>query len=212
MCFYLSISKDAQTLKNRFRAEFPDEDLFVPQEVFNAFTHPLLPVVTQDEPQTIRLFRWGMIPSWVNDVDFAKRMRRSTLNARSETAGERPSFRNSLRFRRCIVPADAFYEWQHAGRNKIQYRIHCDHDIMGLAGIWDRWVNPVTREQWTGFSILTTAANPLLEVIHNSRKRMPVILPPDKEKAWLSRERKSGPGLQPFLKAYDENRMYAEKT
>ncbi|MDZ7820343.1 MAG: SOS response-associated peptidase family protein [Candidatus Marinimicrobia bacterium] len=64
----------------------------------------------------------------------------------------------------------------------------------------------------TGFSILTTAANPLLEVIHNSRKRMPVILPPEKETAWLSRERKSGSGLQPFLKAYDEKRMHAERS
>jgi putative SOS response-associated peptidase YedK len=211
MCFHLALSSDAQKLKDRYHAEFPEEDLFVPQKAFNAFEHPLLPVVTQDMPEKILLFRWGMIPSWVNDVDFAKRMRRNTLNARSETADEKPSFRNALRFRRCLVPADAFYEWQHRGKEKIKYRVRCDQDIMSLAGIWDEWVHPVTRKKWTGFSILTTAANPLMEVIHNSKKRMPVILPPEKEKNWLDPARRSGPRLQPFLKPYDEKKMHAEK-
>ncbi|MDZ7796743.1 MAG: SOS response-associated peptidase [Candidatus Marinimicrobia bacterium] len=216
MCFYLAVSADAKTLENRCNAEFPEGDLFIPREEFNAFEHPLLPAVTQDEPRKILLLRWGMVPSWVNDVDLAKKIRRSTLNARSETADEKPSFRNSLRFRRCLIPVTAFYEWQHIRsgtriRDKIKHKITTGKEIFCLAGIWDQWEHPLTREKWEGFSILTTAANPLMEIVHNSKKRMPVILPQHQENEWLDPARKTGPELKPFLTAIDEKYMHAEQ-
>ena len=212
MCFYLSISKDAQTLKNRFNAEFPDEERFFPSEEVNAFEHPELPVITQDEPGKLSLLRWGMVPAWVNDPDRAKNFQKRTLNARSETAFNKPSFRMPVRQQRCLVPADAFYEWQHVGKKKIKYRITLKkEDIFCFAGVWDIWTDPVTHAVWRGFSILTTEANPLLAEIHNTKQRMPVIIPVKKEKNWLDVELNSAPLLSAFFEPYPEKRMRAEK-
>lgn len=210
MCFYLSLSKDAQMLKNRFSADFPREHDFVPAAEFNGFAHPELPVILQNDPATIQLLHWGLVPAWVNDPDRAKRFRSRTLNARAETAFNLPSYRMPVRQQRCLVPADAFYEWQHRGGEKIKYRIYCREKIFSFAGVWDIWTDPVTHEQWQGFSILTTEANPLLAEIHNSKKRMPVILPAKKEKEWLDPERKSLQELAHLLIPYNKKRMRAE--
>lgn len=212
MCFYLSLSKDAQTLKNRFGAQFPHEHDFIPAEEFNGFAHPELPVILQDEPQRIHLLHWGLVPAWVNDPDRAKRFRSRTLNARAETAFNLPSYRMPIRQQRCLVPADAFYEWQHIGKKKIKYRITLKKEkIFCFAGVWDIWTDPVTHAVWKGFSILTTEANQLLAEIHNSKKRMPVILPLKKEKEWLDPERKSPQELAHLLVPYSEKRMRAER-
>lgn len=211
MCFYLSLSKDAQALKNRYGADFPQEQHFIPAEEFNGFAHPELPVILQDEPKKIHLLRWGLVPAWVNDPDRAKRFRSRTLNARAETAFNLPSYRMPVRQQRCLVPADAFYEWQHQGGEKIKYKIYCKEKIFSFAGVWDIWTDPVTHEQWQGFSILTTEANRLLAEIHNSKKRMPVILPAKKEKEWLDPGRKSPQELAHLLVPYNNRRMRAER-
>ncbi len=210
MCFYLSMSKDAQTLKNRFKAEFPREQDFFPAKEFNGFSFPKLPIITQDHPERISLFHWGLIPAWVNDPDRAKLFRSRTLNARSESAFNLPSYRMPIRQQRCLVPVDAFYEWQHQGSKKIKYRIYCKESIFCFAAVWDRWTNPITHQEWNGFSILTTPANPLMARIHNSRQRMPLILPREKEKEWLDTKHKMPRELQNLLIPFDENEMFAE--
>jgi putative SOS response-associated peptidase YedK len=212
MCFYLSISKDAQTLKNRFNAEFPDEERFFPSEEVNGFEHPELPVITQDDPGKLTLLHWGMVPAWVNDPDRAKNFRSRTLNARAETAFSKPSFRVPVRQQRCLVPADAFYEWQHAGKKKIKYRIRCKEEIFCFGGVWDIWTDPIRHEIWRGFSILTTEANPLLAGIHNTKQRMPVIISVKQEKNWLDPELNSAAQLLPFFEPYPEKHMHAEKV
>ncbi|MDD4961267.1 MAG: SOS response-associated peptidase [Candidatus Marinimicrobia bacterium] len=211
MCFYLSMSKDAQTLKNRFKAEFPREHDFVPAGEFNGFAHPELPVISQDHPERLSLFRWGLVPAWVNDPDRAKVFRSRTLNARSETAFNLPSYRMPIRQQRCLIPADAFYEWEHQGKNKIKYRIRCKEPVFCFAGVWDLWTDPVTHQIWQGFSILTTPANPLIARIHNSRQRMPLILPKKKEEEWLDSERKTPRDLQDLLTPFNEKEMSAER-
>ncbi|MCC2096567.1 MAG: SOS response-associated peptidase [Hyphomicrobiales bacterium] len=132
------------------------------------------------------LVRWGFLPGFVKDPkDFPL-----VINARSETAAEKPSFRNALRRRRCIIAADAFYEWQRdrdgKGKEKkpsIPFLIRRrDGAPMALAGLWETWIGPNGEEMDTA-CILTTGANSLIEPIHD---RMPVILEPDDFDTWLS--------------------------
>lgn len=123
---------------------------------------------------------WGLVPGWSKDFSIGSHM----INARSETVAEKPSFRQAIKHRRCIVPASGFYEWDRNGTKKQPYYIHmADRSIMGLAGLWDSWKSPEGSYLET-FSILTTSANSLLEEIHD---RMPVILSPDTFELWLNK-------------------------
>jgi putative SOS response-associated peptidase YedK len=111
-----------------------------------------------------------------------------TFNARSETIDTKPAFRESFTSRRCLVPVKGFFEWQHIGGRKIPWYISLrDEDIFSLAGIWDSWKMKGGISLNT-FSVVTTRANELMSEIHNTRKRMPVILPAAAEKLWLKGE------------------------
>ncbi|MFM9939840.1 MAG: SOS response-associated peptidase [Hyphomicrobiaceae bacterium] len=124
------------------------------------------------------LVRWGLIPSWVKNP-----MERSTLfNARAETAAEKPSFRGSMRHRRCLIPSDGFYEWTGKAGAKIPHLIRPPAGgLMALAGLWEHWVGADGSELET-MAILTVAANTTLAPLHD---RMPVILAPETHAAWL---------------------------
>jgi putative SOS response-associated peptidase YedK len=126
------------------------------------------------------LVRWGMIPAWVkNPGEFA-----TLINARSETADEKPSFRGPLRHRRCLVPADGFYEWTGPTRGKTKHLIRpktAGGHLMALAGLWENWLGADGSEIET-MAILTVAANTTVATIHD---RMPVILAPAAFDCWL---------------------------
>lgn len=205
MCFHLAATAAAKTLEARFDAIFPESNLFEPSEGFNAFAHPKLPVITSRKPEQIELFNWGLVPEWVKDNASADKLKKATLNARVETAFDKPSFREPMRFKRCIIPATAFYEWQHVSKDKIKYKITTDQDIFVFAGIWDSW------QEWKGFSILTMPANPLMARIHNTAKRMPFILKPENEKKWLDHKLVKLYDLQQLIVPYPEELMKAEK-
>lgn len=137
-----------------------------------------LAVIAQDDPQGLSLYRWGLIPHWANDPSMGSRM----INARAEGIHERPSFRKPFRSQRCLVPADAFYEWKRSGTEKIPYRISLTGNrIFSMAGIWDQWISP-DGEIVRSFSIITTRPNELVRELHD---RMPVILPQKEERTWL---------------------------
>ncbi len=184
MCFHAKLSKKAQTLQNRFKAKFENIDIVLP-EVYNAFQYPKSPVITNIEREKIQLFNWGLIPYWAKD-DGIKKM---TLNARIETINEKPAFRNSVK-NRCMILADGFYEWQWLdakGKNKQKYLITlADEEAFAFAGLWSEWVDKSTGELLKTYTILTTEANELMSSIHNSKKRMPVILTKEAENTWLS--------------------------
>jgi putative SOS response-associated peptidase YedK len=139
--------------------------------------------------QQLALMLWGLLPEWSKDPLAGPR----PFNARSETVAQKPSFRGAWRHRRCLLPADAFFEKGH--------RIHRrDGALFWLAGIWDRWIGPDGSEV-ESCCVLTTAPNSLVAPLHN---RMPVILPDGLEEAWL--EPKDGPGLralEPLLQGWD---------
>lgn len=156
---------------------------------YKAFTNPLIPVISQDEPGRVQLMQWGLIPSWVPDREKAAQIRKGTYNARAESLHEKPSFRGALQRGRCCVIAHGFFEWQHLGERKVPWYIRLKNDAPFLfAGLYDKWVDRETGELFRTFTIITTRANPLLEKIHNSKKRMPVILPRETETEWIRGE------------------------
>ena len=126
------------------------------------------------------------------------------VNARSETAATKPAFRDALRFRRCIIPADGFYEWQLTGRAKHPYCFEVNQgELFAFAGLWERWSDPSGNAVET-CSILTTTPNEVTAAIHD---RMPVILDPDRYDLWLDPGMKNAGAASELLKPYDARRM-----
>ncbi|MCB9304975.1 MAG: SOS response-associated peptidase [Lewinellaceae bacterium] len=136
-------------------------------------------VIANDQPGHLQQMQWGLVPHWSASGANAGKL----INARSEGIEEKPSFGEPIRSRRCLVPADSFYEWRSGpGRKKIPYRIHLkSDDLMFMAGIWDEWKKG--KESVRSFSIITTAPNREMETLHN---RMPVLLRAEQQHLWLS--------------------------
>ncbi len=182
MCFHSKQSKSAQELQNRFKATLNNQTLFQ-AAIYNGFQFPKTPVITHSQKETIQFFNWGLIPNWAKDDTIKKH----TLNARIETIQEKPAFINSVN-NRCLILADGFYEWQwldQKGKNKQKYLITLPNDeLFAFAGLWSQWTNNQTGEMIHTYTILTTAANELMAKIHNTKKRMPVIVANENE--WLN--------------------------
>ena len=142
--------------------------------------------------------RWGLIPSWAKDLKIGY----STINARAETVDTKPSFRSAFKKRRCLVPADGFYEWQKVDSSKQSYRITLkDEGIFAFAGLWELWKG---EEKIESFTIIVTDANDFLRPIHD---RMPVILEPADYDFWLDGEVQSVETLKGLLKPYSSEKM-----
>ncbi|MBS1777601.1 MAG: SOS response-associated peptidase [Bacteroidetes bacterium] len=186
MCFHSKQSKSAQELKHRFQANIKDDNLIQPS-VYNGFQYPKTPVITNKQPNEIQLYAWGLIPFWAKDNS----IRKNTLNAKIETIHQKPSFRNVIN-NRCLVLADGFYEWQWLdpkGKQKQKYELTLpDHETFAFAGLWSEWIDKSTGEIIYTYTILTTEANELMSKIHNTKKRMPIILSQDNEQDWLKGE------------------------
>lgn len=144
-------------------------------------------VVINDGRNRYVQFTWGLVPSWAGDPKIGSRM----INARGETVAGKPSFRDAFKKRRCIVPADGFYEWQKKDKYKVPFYIYSSSGRpFGLAGLWERWVPKDIPQDTTNdgkqlftFTIITTEAADYLKELHD---RMPVIVPEDKRELWLS--------------------------
>lgn len=169
---------------------------------YNAAPIQGLPVVTNREPEKLQFFSWGLQPFWTKDAKAVKR----AINARAETVAEKPMFRNLLKSKRCLVPAQVFFEWQKKGKDKVPHRIMLkSEEIFSLAGLWDEWTNKETGEVLHTFSIIITDAN---EVVRQIPDRMPVILSPDAEEVWLDKN-ESQEGLLSLLVPYQAHEMKA---
>ena len=150
----------------------------------------------------LALLRWGLIPSWSKDPAIGNRL----INARAETAREKPSFRNAFRRHRCLIPTNGFYEWQRQERGKQPYFVRMRDDrLFAFAGLWDRWESPDKGVIET-CTILTTAANAVLAPIHD---RMPVILPPAEYAQWLDPGLLDTDSLGPLLVPFPAEDMLA---
>lgn len=211
MCYTIEINLTREEIEKRFGSKFKNEEEYTRGKKVSAFSLPALPVICSDNPDEVKIMTWGLIPSWIKDEENANSIRRKTFNARCETLDKKPSFRNSFKFKRCMVLVNGFYEWQHTGREKIPYFIKLkDVNSFALAGLFDNWYNKNTGEKVNTFTVITTKANPMMEIIHNTQKRMPAILTPLNEKDWLNPAYKDN-RLSDFLKPFDEKLMLAEK-
>ncbi len=205
------MTQKAKALLARYQAKANYQIEFENVYHANAFSFPMWSVVTSEKPEEIQLLRWGLIPKWIKTSVDAEKIRINTLNARSETVFEKPSFKMSVQRKRCLIPSTGFFEWRDENKKKIPYFIHLkDVEIFSMAGIYEDWTNTETGEIISGFSILTTQANPLMEFIHNTKKRMPVILSPENEMSWISNSLNKN-DIQGLCKPFDESKMNAYK-
>ena len=184
MCYRTKLNSRLRDIEETFEATFIDPHAYTPQEEINGFTHQETPVILDENPEEIDFFQWGLIPFWARD----KKLQKNTLNAKIETVKEKPSFRDVVN-NRCLIIADGFYEWQwldSKGTKKQKYLIQPkDHPIFAFAGIYSSWRDPATEKLYHTYSILTTEANRLMSEIHNTQKRMPVVLQEQDQKKWL---------------------------
>lgn len=211
MCFYNSMSKKAKELAARYGRNLSvveiAEKILEEQYRVNAFSFPDYPIITADP--AIQVFNWGLIPFWTKDEKQADEMKRITLNARADTIFQKPSFREPIMKRRCIVPSTGYFEWRHEGDKKIPYFIYVkDEPIFSMAGIYDAWIDITTGELLNTFSIITTEANPLTDYIHNTKHRMPAIFSKADEEKWLN-PKFGKPDIEQLLLPFPADKMDA---
>ncbi len=199
MCGRYRLSRRAEIL-SAYYAEYEGVDW---DARYNIAPTQNVPVIRQDAKLPIRrasLMRWGLIPPWAKDSTIGARM----INARAETAAEKPAFKESLAARRCLIPADGFYEWQRTGSIKQPY---CFEMVGGepfaFAGLWARWRAPDGTHRET-CTILTTTPNQLMADVHD---RMPVILSPESYDLWLDPGFREVAAVSAVLRPFDTDLM-----
>jgi putative SOS response-associated peptidase YedK len=206
MCGRFTLTVETADLQEAFTGfEFPPK---IGPRYNIAPSQPVL-VLPNDGKNKADFFVWGLIPSWTKDPTIGSRM----INARAETLAEKPSFRGPYRYKRCLIPADGFYEWQQqpGARVKIPHYIRLKNQHpFAFAGLWDEWLG-TDGSQIKSCAIITTAPNALIKNIH---ERMPVILRPEDYAKWIAPESRQPTELQPLLNAYpaEEMEAYPVKT
>lgn len=201
MCGRFTLTADPSDLKEEFQNfEFPTQ--FAPR--FNiAPSQPIL-AIPNDGKNKADFFVWGLIPSWAKEPDIGNRL----INARGETLAEKPSFRGSYKYKRCLILADGFYEWkaEPGTKTKTPYFIHMkDRKPFAFAGLWDEW-NGSDGSLVKSCTIVTTDPNELMTSIHN---RMPLILKPADYAQWLDTSPRTPESLQPLIRPFPANEMSA---
>jgi len=220
MCFTVNVNLVKEELENRYGATLIDPDKYRPSYYYHAFALPEIPALCSGYPGSMKMLKWGLIPSWTRSLEDANEIRYKTFNARSESIDSKPSFSSSFKTKRCIIPLQGFFEWQHEGKVKLPWYIyHADNEILSVAGLYDEWILNTTGELFTTFSIVTTDANNLMSEIHNSGKRMPAILDKQSESLWLDTsisltEAKAilRPSSEELLKAHTVGPLVNSKT
>jgi len=200
MCGRYRLSRRKQLVEEYFDTT-PWEEDWNPR--FNIAPTQPVPVIRQHPKEAVRqlsVMKWGLIPHWAKDPSIAM----STINAKSETAATKPAFRDPLKFRRCLIPADGFYEWKHTVKAKQPFCFETkDGELFAFAGLWDGWKD-ASGNWFKTCSILTTTPNALTATIHD---RMPVILDRESYDLWLDPGMQNVAAISELLKPYDASRM-----
>lgn len=175
MCGRYTLTSPVDRLAEAFDL---DEVRSEPSQNFNvAPTQEVATILAENGGRRLEMLRWGLVPSWADDPGIGSRM----INARAETAPEKPSFRSAFKRRRCLIPTNGFYEWKREAGGKQPFYIHMkDGEPFAFAGLWEEW-----HDELRTCAILTTSPNSVAAEIHN---RMPVILPAENYEAWLDPE------------------------
>ncbi len=192
-----SIGASAEKIAERFNVTAPSEGY---EARYNAAPTQLLPIIANSSPKGISYFYWGTIPGWSKNKSISPKL----INAPTETLKEKATFKNALKKRRCLIPADGFYEWKRISKKgKVPYRIVMNSkDIFSFAGLWEEFEDENEKTVHT-FTIITTTANATLRPIHN---RMPAILDQENEQKWL-KESTTEEDLLSMLKPYPSDKM-----
>ncbi|TGM99683.1 SOS response-associated peptidase [Leptospira yasudae] len=205
LCYHNSLTASSQKLSARFSAGLIEPADFKPIFHEHGYEHKPRPLVIREDENRFLGAGWGLIPKWVKSVEEAKLSQNRTLNAKSETIFELPSFREAILYRRCLIPSTGFYDSQEVHQKTYPYRVFLKHEeIFCLAGIWEEWENPETGEIKKTYSMLTTPPNRKFSQIHT---RMPLILPREKEEIWIDSAMKSRKDIEPLLKIYPEENL-----
>lgn len=196
----LRLSRRKQIIEEHFDSVSGEEDWSPRYNVAPTQPVPIIRQHPKEPRREMSLARWGLIPWWAKDASGAARM----INARSETAATLPAFRDAFKARRCIVPADGFYEWQKIGKTQQPFCFEVnDGELFAFAGLWERWKDANGKALET-CSILTTTPNSVTSTVHD---RMPVILDPGNYDVWLDPGFADATALSDLLKPYDARRM-----
>lgn len=170
------------------------------------FEHPVLPVMLES---SLKMCSWGLIPNnnKIENWESAQHYRKLTLNARAESIFEKPSYKDNIRQHRCLLPVSGFYEWRNFNGRKYPYYIYPEGANSFLIGsVYDSWLDKSTGITHTSFSMVTTAANGMMETIHNDKKRMPLILSTQNAQLWLQPQLQK-PDIEALMQPYDEHYM-----
>ncbi|MHC1778679.1 MAG: SOS response-associated peptidase [Bacteroidales bacterium] len=184
MCFYFRQSKEALSIANRFKIKIKDNEPIIKSEIINGFTNPVCQIITNNEPEKLSYFNWGLLPEGSD-----RSIMKYTLNGRVETIHEKRSFSNVVN-NRCLVIADGFYEWKETiinskkSKQKFLFTI-ADEELFSFAGLYSHWYDFSNNTDYKTFTILTTVANDVVASVH-SKGRMPVILKKEDESDYLN--------------------------
>jgi putative SOS response-associated peptidase YedK len=205
MCGRYRLSRRKQIIEEHFDTSRWDDDW---EPRYNIAPTQPIAVIRQHPKEPVRqisIMRWGLIPSWARDASIASR----TINAKAETAATKAAFRDPIRFRRCLIPADGFYEWVRRGTSKQPFCFEVnDGELFAFAGLWDGWKD--SNGKWVKTcSILTTTPNAVTSTVHD---RMPVILDPDNYDLWLDPGMQNVAAVSELLKPYDASLMRCYPT
>lgn len=201
MCGRFTITIDEEMLMNTFELmNIP----FAYERSYNVAPSHMIPAIIADRGMNrVGQLKWGLVPSWAKDPAMGNKL----INARAETLLDKPSFKQLVHRKRCVIPADGFYEWKvGADSRKVPMRIRVnDQPLFAMAGLYDTWTTPDGSKLHT-CTIITTEANEFVQPIHH---RMPVILPREHLALWLDRSVSDWDQLRPLLNPYPADRMNA---
>ena len=217
MCFYYAVVKtNAKALIDNKIITEKQLDLFQEKQFVKGFDYPLMPVISNDKPEEIQLFRWGFVPPHTRSIEEAQEFlsRYNTLNAKAETLFQSRLFSDSIQKKRCLVLCSGFFEWRHkepGKRNTEKYPFYVslkDEEMFVFGGIWEQFTDQSTGEVISTYAIITTPANEMMELVHNSKKRMPLIIEPENALKWLD-SNLSEDDIKSFLQPFDTSRLKA---
>lgn len=217
MCFYYAaVKNNAKVLVENGIITEEQLALFPEKQIVKGFDFPMMPVISNDDPNHIQMYQWGFVPPHISTMDKASEFlhRYNTLNAKSETIFDSRLYKDAIREKRCLVLCSGFFEWRHKNpekKNTEKYPFYVslkDNGMFVFGGVWEEFSDRKSGELIRTYSIITTPANELMELVHNNKKRMPLILEPEDGMNWLKSDL-CDEEIKSFFKPFDTAKLKA---
>ncbi len=218
MCFYYQIAKtNAKTLIEKKVVDEKQLDVFDDKLIVSGFNHPAMPVIASNKPEIVQHYYWGLVPKHTRSKEQADEFiqKYNTLNAKGETIFHSRVYKEPILKKRCLVLCSGFFEWRHRkveGKKKTEkypfYITMKNEEMFVFGGVWESFVDQNTGEVIHTYSIITTEANKIMSIVHNSKKRMPLILDPDDAMKWLNPDLNEHE-IKEFIKPFNTEQLKA---